>query len=169
MASARGSLPRRQRTFHFVNAHPFSDAESFEARHFLRSHVGSWVWQQIKQKSRVSETDEPGERSQCADLSANNPGWTSVEDIRDASGSPTTKDTQDSGEGVALITSENTLHRSDSHPSGSLYTPLCTIDHIGNAMLDPFQTVSSDFDPILVNWCNIYSSFNAFATDQCKH
>ncbi|KAJ5612034.1 hypothetical protein N7510_005228 [Penicillium lagena] len=157
MTSARGSVPRRQRTFHFVNAHPFSDTESFETRHFLRSHVGSWVWQQIKQKSTISETDEPRERSQCANLSTNNPDWTSVEDIGDVPGSSTTKGAQDSGGGVALITSENTLHGSDSHPSRSLYTPLCTIDHIGNATLDPFQTFSSDFDPMLVNWCNIYN------------
>lgn len=175
MPSPEGATSRRQMSFHFVNAHPSSETESLQSRHFVRSHVGSWVWQQTKQSSRTVENDENDDRyAQDVRPWRDKAGWNTAELLGVGSATSSTSlpisthspETETSrtapsvhnGKEISLPRMNNTLERSAFGSSGSVHS----IDYISGGSLDPFQTYPSGFPSNFVNWCHKYCLYHEF-------
>lgn len=171
MSSARGAAPRKQMSFHFINAHPSSETERSRSRYFIRSHIGTWTWQQSQQNSGGPETDDVDEShaqninhsmhrvdrnsieveaatstscSPSLSISSQTPHWATGKTI------PGSHD--GSGWGLTTTDTNRALDQSASGLSGSLYS----MDYISAGTLDPFQTYPSSFPPEFVNKCITY-------------
>jgi hypothetical protein len=170
MPSEESIVPRKGESFPFINVTPGSATESSHSRLLVRSHVGSWVWQQTKQNSEASDTDEVDNgHTQDITCSTHRAGLNSIE--LEAATSTTLSasltigcQTPDLVTGQAssgghddngrdLLRSNNAPELSASGICGSLYS----VDYISVATLDPFQTYQSNHFPhAFVNWCTKY-------------
>jgi hypothetical protein len=164
------SKPQKQRSFLFLNTTPGSATESSHIRLLVRSHIGSWVWQQTKQNYGASDTDEVDDgHTQYVKGSSHRADLNSLEFEAATSTSPSdsltigcqtpdlatgqTPSHSHDDNGLDLPRSNSAPELSSSNPCGSLYS----MDYISVATLDPFQTYPSNtFPPAFVNWCTKY-------------
>jgi hypothetical protein len=163
MPSEESIVPRKGESFPFINVTPGSATESSHSRLLIRSHVGSWVWQQTKQNSEASNTDEVDNGhthgADCNNIEFEAATSTSPSDCLiigcqnpDLATGQTASGGHDDN-GLDLLRSNNASGLSASGLCGSSYS----IDYISVATLDPFQTYpSNNFPPAFVNWCNKY-------------
>jgi hypothetical protein len=169
MPSKESIVPQKRRSFPFINATPDSATERSHSRLLIRSHVGSWVWQQTKQNSGALDTDKVDDsHTQDVKRSTHRADWNSIEFEAATSTLPSasltigcqtpdlaTCQTSSRGHddnGLDLARSNNTPELSVSSPRGSLHS----IDYISVGTLDPFQTYPSNFPPAFINWCAKY-------------
>jgi hypothetical protein len=156
-------VPQKGESFPFINVTPGSATESSQSRLLIRSHVGSWVWQQTKQNSEASNTNEVDnghthgadcnniefEAATSTTLSASLTIGCQTPDLVTGQTSPGGHDNI----GLDLLRSNTAPELSASVPCGSLYS----MDYISVDTLDPFQTYpSNNFPPAFVNWCTKY-------------
>jgi hypothetical protein len=165
MPSEESIVPRKGESFPFINVTPGSATESSQSRLLVRSHVGSWVWQQTRHNSEMSDTDEvDDDESQDVKRSTHGADGNSIEfeaatstslsatltigcHIPDlATGQTPSASHDDNGLG------HNAPELSGSSPCISLYS----IEYVTVGTLDPFQTYPSKFPPAFVNWCTKY-------------
>jgi hypothetical protein len=162
MPSKESIVPQKGEPFPFINLTPSSATESSQSRLLIRSHVGSWVWQQTKQNSEASNTDEVDnghthgadcnniefEAATSATLSASLTIGCQTPDL--VTGQTSSGGHDDNGQD--LLRSNNAPELSASGICGSLYS----VD-ISVATLDPFQTYpSNQFPHPFVNWYTKY-------------
>jgi hypothetical protein len=160
------SKPQKQRSFLFLNATPGSATESSHSRLLVRSHVGSWVWQQTKQNSGASDTDEVDDgHTQYVKRSTHRADLNSLEFAAATSTSPSDSltigcQTPDLATGQAPSGGHDDNGLDHNAPKLSASSPcisVYSIDYISVATLDPFQTYpSNNFPPAFVNWCTKY-------------
>jgi hypothetical protein len=157
-------------SFPFINVTPGSATDSAHSRLLVRSHVGSWAWQQTKQNSGASDTDEVDDgHTQGVKSSTHRADWNSIKlEVATSASSSTpltigcqtqdlvTDQTSSGGHddnGLDLPRSSNAPGPSASSPCGSLHS----IDYIGGGNFDLFQmNPSNNFPPAFVNWCTKY-------------
>jgi hypothetical protein len=146
-------VPRKGESFPFINVAPGSATESSYNRLLIRSHVGSWVWQQTKQNSEASDTDAVDNRhthgADCNDVefeaAISTPLLTIGCQTPDLAGQTPSGSHDDN---------DLDLPRSNNAPELSASTPCISLYSIDN--LDPFQTYASNFPPAIVNWYTKY-------------
>lgn len=165
MSSDEGTM-----SFPFINVTPGSATDSAYNRLLVRSHVGSWVWQQTKQNSGASDTDEVDDiHTQGVKSSTHRADWNSIKlEVATSLSSSTplaiscqtpdlmTDQMSSCGHddnGLDLSRNSNALSPYGFSLCGSLHS----IDYIGGEKLDLFQTnLSNNFPPGFVNWCTKY-------------
>jgi hypothetical protein len=169
MSSARAGAPRRQMSLHYMNSHPSLKTKRSQTRRFIRSHIGSWTQQLVKQNSGESETDEIDESHtqdiycssdradrnsinvEAAGSTSSSASLSSRSQTLDWVAGTTTLGSHDEKR-LALPRTNKSLGRFASSPSLSY-----SIEDISAGTLDPFQTYPSSFPPGFVNRCIKYS------------
>jgi hypothetical protein len=185
MSSEESIVPRKGESFPFINVTPGSATESTHSRFLIRSHVGSWVWQQTKQNSEALDTDKVDDaldtdKVDALDTDKVDDGHT--QDVNrsthraDADGNHTEFEATQSTSLAASLTigcqtpdmatgQRSSRGRDDNgpdlpdEPKLSASDPrrsLYSIDYISVDTLDPFQTYPSKFPPAVFNWCIKY-------------
>jgi hypothetical protein len=167
--------PRNWRSFPFINANPGSATERSHSRFLVRSHVGSWIWQQTKRNSGASDTDEVDDsHAQGVKRSMHRANWDSIEFEATTSTTPLASLTIGC-QTPDLATGQTSTRRHDDNdldllrssnapelsPSG-LYRLLYSTDYISIGTLDPFQMYPSNFPPAFVNWAITYCEYHSF-------
>jgi hypothetical protein len=168
MSSEERIVPRKGESFPFINVTPGSATESTHSRFLIRSHVGSWVWQQTKQNSEALDTDKVDDghtqdvnrSTHRADADGNHTEFEAAPSTSLAASLTIGCQTPDlaTGQRSSRGRDDNGLDLPDepklsaSNPRRSLYS----IDYISVDTLDPFQTHPSKFPPALFNWCTKY-------------
>jgi hypothetical protein len=149
MASEEGTVP-----FPFINMTPGSATDSAHSRLLVRSHVGSWIWQQTKQNSGASDSDKVGDgHTQGVKLSTHRADWNSIKPEVATSTSPSAV----TDNGPDLPRSNTTRGVYASGLNGAQYP----IDSIGVGFFDPFQTYpSNNLPPAVANWCIKYCKYH---------
>ena len=163
-------------SFQFINVTPGSATDSAHSRLLVRSHVGSWVWQQTKQNSGTSDTDEVDDgHTQGIKSSTHRADWNSIKlEVATSPSSSTplaigcqtpdlatdqTSSRAHDDNGLDHPRSSNALEPSDPSPCGSLHS----IDYIGGGKFYLFQmNLSNNFPPAFVNWCTKYCEYHGF-------
>lgn len=136
-------MPRTQKTkpIRFVNAYPVSDSEKEQSRLIVRSHVGSWTWQQIKERSDSERAQQVGTQSASESQSKVDNGEANI---------AITIDDED------LLGQEATAPRSAFRPINSQST---SILNLGAGNIDPFRTYPSEVPSATVNKCISYCEY----------
>ncbi|KAL3705026.1 hypothetical protein TMatcc_008698 [Talaromyces marneffei ATCC 18224] len=135
-------MPRTQKSkpIRFVNAYPMSESEKKHSRLIVRSHIGSWTWQQIKERS----DSEMGQQIDKQNISVQRK---EIENEEEYFASSLDDDEE-------LLGREPPATRSPFRPNDSHST---SIHNLGAGNVDPFRTYPSEVPSATVNKCISYS------------
>ena len=162
-------------SFPFINTTPGLATDSAHSRLLVRSHVSSWIWQQTRQSSRMSDTNVVNDgHTQGAERSTYRAEGDTVKPEVDTSIPPSAVSCQspelatdatssrgNDGNRQDLLGSNHLPGMSGTGLTGALYSN--SLDYIGLGVFNPFQTYPlNNLSPVFVHWCIKYCKYHRF-------
>jgi hypothetical protein len=160
--------------YSFVNARPQTKAERKQARTAIRSHIGKWTQEQ---QQRLENTSNSSDKSSSSDENhrvSRSPPLPTLNNNRASSSSPrrpaefVQKTVVRSHGALEAMSSNEPDNRGRQNPpdrnNGSSSREMIlwnrAIQSFGSSSIDPFHSLASSFDNIVISDCHEYCTCN---------